>query len=127
MTTVTTTAEDSCVDELAVATRALLRAIDKIENDTTPQTGLELLAQALCGCMRQAGLLAALAGALRTMAGNEQHAALLVGTGPLALAMGEITLDLDSMRSLLRRATLVAAPALADLRRATTACHDLTT
>lgn len=119
MTTVTTTA-DTCVDELAAATRALLRALDKIENDTARQPSLELLAQALCGCMRPAGLLAALASALRTMADNAQHAAPLAGTGPLATAMGETALDLDSMRSLLRRATPVAAPALADLRQVTT-------
>lgn len=118
MTTVPTTA-DTCVDELAAATRALLRALDTIENDTTCQPSLPLLAEALCGCMRQAESLAALAGALRTMAGSARRAALLAGTGPLVTVMGEITLDLDSMRSLLRRATLVAAPALADLRQAT--------
>lgn len=116
MTTVPTTT-DSCVDELATATGALLRALDRIENDTTRQPGPELLAQVLRGCTRQAALLAALAGSLRTIAGNAQTA----GGEPHTIAMDEIALDLDTMRSLLRRAILVAAPALADLGRAAAA------
>lgn len=112
MTTVPTTTDSGvdCVDALAAAARALLRALDGIEAETRGESDPELLAQLLCGCVHQAGLLAAVAKALRTMADARRT------TGPPAAPMGEVMMDLDSMYSLLRRAALVAAPALADLR-----------
>lgn len=100
----------SDIAELAVALRTLTLAIDRIENGATGQSGTEFLAAAVSGCVRLVGLLAALAGVLRQLA--QQLADAPAAGQPLA----EVVLDLGSMRALLHRALLVAAPALADLR-----------
>ena len=99
--------------ELTAVTRALAEAIDAIEETTMRRPDVERLASAVAGCVQLTGLLAALTGSLGELAQN-------LTTGPPAPLMDvspDIVTDLAAMRSLLHRATLVAAPAVADLRR----------
>ena len=102
-------------DELAAATRALTAALDTIEDAAIRRPDVRVLADAAPGCVRLAGLLATLAGSLGALAQT-----LVDGTPtevPVTVVLADIAVDLATMRSLLHRATLVAAPALADLRQ----------
>jgi hypothetical protein len=106
--------------ELASASRALVAALDTIESAAARRPGVDVLAEAMPGCVRVTGLVAALAGRLGQLAEAlaDAPAADPRGPGPPAGdMMADIAADLTTMRSLLHRATLVAAPTLADLRR----------
>jgi hypothetical protein len=97
--------------ELTAVTRALAVAIDAIDDATVRRPDIERLASAVAGCVQLTGLLAALTGSLGALAQN------LTDDVPSPEISREVVTDLAAMRSLLHRATLVAAPAVADLRR----------
>jgi hypothetical protein len=100
------------VHELEIATDALVTALDNMD-DAEKRRDADVLVAAVPCCVEVAGLLAALAGRLGalalTMAGEP--------SGATEEMMTDIAADLSTMRSLLHRVTLVAAPTLADLRR----------
>jgi uncharacterized protein (UPF0261 family) len=121
-------------DRLTAVTRALSGAIDEIEAlaaDGGPD--IDLLARSVPTCIQLAGLLATLTGELGSMA--EEITVCLPGTvvdsvvgtvvssgvapapEPLGITLLDVAADLATMRSLLHRAALVGAPAVADLRR----------
>jgi hypothetical protein len=113
--------QGSEVRKLASVSRALVTALDTIEATAVRQPGVDLLAEAVPGCVRLSGLLAALAGCLSELAHGLADASQVVvvdvagrSTGN---ALADIAVELDLMRTLLHRATLAAAPALAGLRR----------
>lgn len=87
--------------EFAEVMRALSTVVADIERAHLPD--LDMLATAVPGCVRVTGLLASLAATLGEHARESEHP--------------DVAADLATMRSLLHRATLVAAPAIADLRR----------
>jgi hypothetical protein len=92
---------DAEFGEVARALTAVAAGID-----AAPRPDLALMAGAVSGCVRVTGLLAALTGTLGEHAREPESVGLL-----------DVAADLATMRSLLHRATLVAAPAVADLRR----------
>jgi hypothetical protein len=116
-------------DRLTAVTRALSLAIDEIDTLAAEGPDIDLLARSIPTCIHIAGLLAALAGSLGAVA--EDITVCLPGTvvdsivgtvvdsspEPLGTALLDVAADLATMRSLLHRAALVAAPAVADLRR----------
>lgn len=106
------------VHELEIATEALITLLDHIETTADNQSDIDMLVQVVPCCVEITGLLAALAGRLGALAlslvdmsggRSAQRAA--------EERMADIAADLGTMRSLLHRVTLVAAPALADLRQ----------
>lgn len=117
------------VDQLAAITRALAGAVDEIETVAAQRPDIDLLARSVPTCVHLAGLLASLIGSLGAVA--EDITVCLPGTvvdsvvgtvaesspEPLGMALLDVAADLATMRSLLHRAALVAAPAVADLRR----------
>jgi hypothetical protein len=114
--------QGSEVRELASASRALVTALDTIEATAVRQPDLDLLAEAVPGCVRLSGLLAALAGCLSELAHGLADASQVrviddVAGQSTGNALADIAVELDLMRTLLHRATLAAAPALAGLRR----------
>lgn len=106
------------VRELETATEALIALLDHLETATDTEAGLDTLVQTVPCCVEVAGLLATLAGRLGTLArslvdmshGRSVHRA-------AEETMADVAADLATMRSLLHRVTLVAAPTLTDLRR----------
>lgn len=116
-------------DQLTAVTQALAMAVDEIEALAADGPDIDLLARTVPTCIQLAGLLAALTGSLGAVA--EDITVCLPGTvvdtvvgtvvestpEPLGIALLDVAADLATMRSLLHRATLVAAPAVADLRR----------
>lgn len=108
---------DSDDTDLSAATRALADALDAVEAATARRPDVALLSSAIPDCVRVAGMLAALTGSLGELANTlaEHAAAPLVD--PTGTALLDVAADLATMRALLHRATLVAAPAVADLRR----------
>ncbi|HEX3649598.1 MAG TPA: hypothetical protein VHV49_14325 [Pseudonocardiaceae bacterium] len=117
------------VDRLTAVTRALAGAVDEIEALAADKPDIDLLARSVPTCIQLAGLLAALLGSLGSVA--EDITVCLPGTvvdsvvgtvvesspEPLGMALLDVAADLATMRSLLHRAALVGAPAVADLRR----------
>lgn len=110
------------VHELETATEALVTVLDRLQPTEDNHPDADLLVQALPCCVEVAGLLAALAGCLGALATSLSD---MSDGAPAQRAademMADIAADLNTMRSLLHRATLVAAPTLADLRRLPTA------
>jgi hypothetical protein len=117
-------------DRLTAITQALAAAIDEIDAQAAAGPDIDLLARSVPICVHLAGLLAALTGSLGAVA--EDITVCLPGTvvdsvvgtvvessaePPLGMALLDVAADLATMRSLLHRAALVAAPAVADLRR----------
>lgn len=102
--------------ELEIAATALTTFLDHIVVTAEEPSDGDLLARAVPCCIQVAGLLAVLTGRLATLA-DALYKQPADGVGPAAGLMGDISADLDTMRNLLHRATLVGAPALADLRR----------
>lgn len=105
------------VHELEAATEALITLLDHIGTAADDEADVDMLVQTVPCCVEVAGLLAALAGRLGTLATSlvdmsrgepEQRAA--------EEMMADVAADLSTMRSLLHRVTLVAAPTLADPR-----------
>lgn len=124
------TAGPDSYDRLTAVTRALAMAIDEIDALAAEGPDIDLLARSVPTCIHLAGLLAALTGSLGAVA--EDITVCLPGTvvdsvvgtviestpePPLGIALLDVAADLATMRSLLHRAALVAAPAVADLRR----------
>lgn len=99
--------------QLAAATRALAQAVHQLDETTSARPELTVLADAMPSCVGLAGLLAALATSLGALAKN---LAIDAAAGP---TLADIAVDLDTMHSLLHRATLVAAPSIADLNQLT--------
>lgn len=91
---------------------AVVRALTAVAAgiDAAPRPDLDLLAGAVPGCVRVTGLLASLTGTLA------EHARESEAVGLSSVGLLDVAADLATMRSLLHRATLVAAPAIADLR-----------
>jgi hypothetical protein len=108
----------SDVHELEITTEALITLLDHIGTTAHGQADVDLLVRAVPCCVEVAGLLAALAGRLGGLAASladlsrHEHA-----QEAAEETMADIAADLSSMRSLLHRVTLIAAPTLADLRR----------
>jgi hypothetical protein len=106
------------VHELETANQALITLTDHIEATTDSQSDVDTLVQVVPCCVEITDLLAVLTGRLGELAMSLVD---LPGGGPTTGVteemMVDIAVDLETMRSLLYRATLVAAPALADLRR----------
>lgn len=102
------------VHELEIATGALITLLDHVETTAGSRSDVDVLVQAVPCCVEVAGLLAALAGRLGALAMSLVD----LSSRPAAEEMmADIAADLSTMRSLLHRVTLVAAPTLADLRR----------
>lgn len=100
------------VHELEVVTDALVTALDNMDVAESRRDA-DVLAEAVPCCVEAAGLLAAFAGRLGALA-------LTLAREPSGATEGmmtDIAADLGTIRSLLHRVTLVAAPTLADLRR----------
>ncbi|HEX5113905.1 MAG TPA: hypothetical protein VFW65_01775 [Pseudonocardiaceae bacterium] len=120
-------------DRLTEVTRALAGAIDEIEALAARGPDIDLLARSVPTCIHLAGLLASLTGALGAVAEDitvclpgtvvDSVVGTVVSSGvapapePLGITLLDVAADLATMRSLLHRAALVAAPAVADLRR----------
>ncbi|HEY1575272.1 MAG TPA: hypothetical protein VGG05_28340 [Pseudonocardiaceae bacterium] len=120
-------------DRLTAVTRALAGAIDEIEASAAKGPDIDLLARSVPTCIHLAGLLATLTGTLGSVAEGitvclpgtvvDSVVGTVVGSGvepapePLGITLLDVAADLATMRSLLHRAALVAAPAVADLRR----------
>lgn len=112
-----TTSVRSDIHELETATTALITLLDHIETTTDADADIDTLVQTVPCCVEVAGLLATLAGRLGTLAmslvdmshGRHLHRA-------AEETMADVAADLSTMRSLLHRVTLVAAPTLTDLR-----------
>lgn len=106
------------VHELEVATEALITLLDHVGTTADQPSDVDVLVHVVPCCVEVTGLLAALAGRLGTLATSLVD---MSGGGPRRLAgeemMADIAADLSTMRSLLHRVTLVAAPTLADLRQ----------
>ena len=103
--------------DLSAAALALSAAVDAVEAATARRPDVELLINAIPGCVRAAGMLAALAGSLGELANTLAEDAAAPVVDPSGTALLDVAADLATMRALLHRATLVAAPAIADLRR----------
>lgn len=105
------------VHELEVATDALITLLDHMETTAHGDADIDTLVQTVPCCVEVAGLLATLAGRLGALAmslvdmshGRHIHRA-------AEETMADVAADLSTMRSLLHRVTLVAAPTLTDLR-----------
>jgi hypothetical protein len=106
------------VHELEIATEALITLLDHIETTADSQSDIDVLVQVMPCCVKVTGLLAALAERLAALAMSLVD---MPAGRPTQRAtedmMADIAADLSAMRSLLHRVTLVAAPALADLRQ----------
>jgi hypothetical protein len=108
----------SGVHELEIATEALITLLDHVETTADSQSDVDMLVQVVPCCVEITGLLAALAGRLGGLAMSLVDMSGGKPTQPAAEdMMADIAADLSTMRSLLYRVTLVAAPALADLRQ----------
>lgn len=103
---------------LAAVAAALCSALDAVDDAALRHPDIDTLATTVPDCVRVAGLLAALTGSLDTLATTLADRVVTDNQDPAqAVALLDVSADLATMRSLLHRATLVAAPAVADLRR----------
>lgn len=109
------------VHEVEMATVALITLLDHIHTTAESEADVDTLVQAVPCCVEVASQLAALAGRLGTLATSlVDMSSDMSGGAPTQHAaeetMADVAADLRTMRSLLHRVTLVAAPTLEDLR-----------